>query len=105
MGEDHEKAMASATTRQVELAIEAYYREYGKLPKYLDELEGNNKRKKVFFEGIEFAVERYDLKIAYDLDFDGFVDVDGEKVKGLAAVWTEYKGERIKSWNDTASGQ
>lgn len=81
------------------MAIEAFHSEYGKYPVYLDEVDGKNEREKVYFEGIENTVEEYDIKMVFDDDHDGFVEVEGEKIKLKVAVWTYYKDQMINSWD------
>lgn len=81
------------------IAVEAFQNEYKRYPDYLDELDGKNEREKVFFDGIEEAVDKYDLKIAFDLDNDGYVEVEGKKIEQKIAVWTYYKDQMVRSWD------
>ena len=81
------------------ITVEAFQNEYKRYPDYLDELDGKNEREKVFFDGIEEAVDKYDLKIAFDLDNDGYVEVEGKKIEQKIAVWTYYKDQMVRSWD------
>lgn len=93
-------AKAGANIRQVHLAIESFHSEYDHYPENLEELAGKNERKKVFHTSLEEVIDDYEMKIVYDTDNDGFVEVEGEKVKQSVAVWTMTTGEMIKSWDE-----
>ena len=62
-------------------------------------LSGKNERQKVFHSRPEEVVEKYEMKITYDLDGDGFIETDEGELKQKVAVWT-YLPDRtmIKSW-------
>ena len=100
MGHGHESIRRKATVNQVHLALEAFYNDYGEYPQELKELDGENEREKVYFEGIEQTVEKYDIYFEVDRDNDGFVETDEGKLQQKVAVWVYYKKYMIKSWED-----
>ena len=98
--ESREKLMAEATVQQIKIAIEAYHNEYGEYPEKLEELNGENERKKLFFDGIKQVKEKYEIYFVVDKDGDGFVKTDMGKLEQKIAVWIYFKKKLIGSWQE-----
>ena len=99
IGSHGEKTKLRVITRQAQVAIEAFHREYDKYPLDFKELGGANKHKKVFLDGAVELQDKYKLIHAVDSDNDGFVETDAGMIERKVAVWTYLDGKTIiKSW-------
>lgn len=95
-----EKTKMRHYTKMLHIAISAFHKDFNRYPAEIKELDGQNERQKIYFEGADALVEKYDIFYAVDEDNDGYIETDKGRLKESIAVWLYLdRSTLISSWD------
>ena len=84
--------------QNITLATAQYKSDYGHFPANWNNLNGQNERKKVYYNGEIKNIQGNEIHIIYDTDDDNIIKFQDHIINDSVAVWSLYKEEMITSW-------